>query len=50
VIGTLSFGASSIIGRGKFLGLSAGIGLTDEAPEYSVGISLAARFGLSTRF
>jgi hypothetical protein len=50
VIGTLSFGAFSIIGRGKFLGLSAGIGLTDESPEYSVGISLAARFDLPTRF
>ena len=50
VIGTLSFGASSIIGRGKFLGLSAGIGLTEGAPEYSVGIFLAARFALPTRF
>ncbi|HZC00943.1 MAG TPA: hypothetical protein VE844_06155, partial [Gammaproteobacteria bacterium] len=50
VIGTLSFGASSIIGRGKFLSLSAGIGLTDEAPDYSVGISLAVRFDIPTRF
>jgi hypothetical protein len=50
VIGTLSFGTSSIIGRGKFLSLSAGIGLTDEAPDYSVGVSLAVRFDIPTRF
>jgi len=41
VIGTLNFGASSIIGHGKFLDLTAGMGLTDEAPDYSVGISVA---------
>jgi hypothetical protein len=50
VIGTLNFGASSIIGRGKFLDLTAGIGLTDEAPDYSVGISVASRFQVPTRF
>jgi hypothetical protein len=50
VIGTLNFGASSIIGRGKFLDLTAGIGLTDGAPDYSVAISLAVRFDLPTRF
>lgn len=44
VIGTLNFGASSIIGPGKFLDFTAGFGLTDDAPDYSVGISLAVRF------
>jgi hypothetical protein len=33
VIGTLTFGASSIVGRGKFLDLTAEMGLTDEAPD-----------------
>jgi hypothetical protein len=50
VIGTLNFGASSIIGRGKFLDLTVGMGLTDGAPDYSVGISLAVRFDIPTRF
>jgi hypothetical protein len=50
VVGTLEFGVSSIIGRGNFLDLTAGMGLTDEAPDYSVGILLAVRFGIPTRF
>jgi hypothetical protein len=50
VIGTLNFGASSIIGRGKFLDLTAGMGLTDEAPDYSVGISVSIRLDVPTRF
>ena len=50
VFGTLSFGASSIIGRGKFLDLTAGIGLTDEAPDYSAGISVTISFDVPTRF
>jgi hypothetical protein len=50
VVGTLNFGASSIIGRGKFLGLTAGMGLTDNAPDYSVGISFAVPFNIPTRF
>ena len=44
VSGTLSFGASSVIGRGKFLDINADIGLTDEAPDYAVGISLSILF------
>jgi hypothetical protein len=44
VIGTLSLGASSIIGRGKFLDITAGVGLTDAAPDYSIGASLSIRF------
>jgi len=50
VFGTLNFGASSIIGRGKFLDLTAGIGLTDEAPDYSVGVSVSIRVDVPTRF
>ncbi|MGH8655735.1 MAG: transporter [Gammaproteobacteria bacterium] len=50
VFGTMDFGVSSIIGRGKFLDLTVGMGLTDEAPDYSVGISLAVRFDIPTRF
>lgn len=50
VVGTLDFGASSIIGRGKFLDLTAGVGLTDAAADYSVGISLAVRFDIPTPF
>lgn len=50
VIGALNFGASSIIGRGKFLDLTAGVGLTDESPDYSVGISIAIGFDAPTRF
>jgi hypothetical protein len=50
VIGTLDFGVSSIIGRDKFLDLTAEIGLTEEALDYSVGISLAVRFDLPPRF
>jgi hypothetical protein len=44
VVGTLSLGASSIIGRGKFLDITAGVGLTDAAPDYSIGASLSIRF------
>jgi hypothetical protein len=44
VIGTLSLGASSIVGRGKFLDITAGVGLTDAAPDYSIGASLSIRF------
>jgi hypothetical protein len=50
VIATLNFGASSILGRGKFLDLTAGVGLTEEAADYSVGISVAIRFDVPTRF
>jgi hypothetical protein len=44
VIGTLSLGASSVVGRGKFFDIAAGVGLTDAAPDYSIGASLSIRF------
>lgn len=42
--GTLTIGASSILGRGVFLDAALGIGLTDEAADYSVIVSLPIRF------
>lgn len=44
VIANLSFGASSIVGHGKFLDFTASTGLTDQASEYSVGVTLVVRF------
>ena len=40
------FGASSILGRGYLLQLQAGIGLTRDAPKYSIIVSLPIRFGV----
>jgi hypothetical protein len=40
----LTIGASSILGRGVFLDAALGIGLTDEAADYSVIVSLPIRF------
>jgi Putative MetA-pathway of phenol degradation len=46
VMSTLSIGAASILGRGVLLDLAAGVGLTDDAPDYSVSVSLPIRFDL----
>lgn len=40
----LSFGASSIVGHGKFVDVSAGVGLTGDAPDFSLGLSFSYRF------
>lgn len=40
----LALGASSILGRRTLLSVSAGIGLTEESPDYSVFVSLPMRF------
>jgi hypothetical protein len=45
VASTLTFGASSIIGAGKFLDFTVQTGLTDAAPAYAFGVALAMRFG-----
>ena len=45
VASTLTFGASSIIGAGKFLDFTIQTGLTDAAPAYAFGVALAMRFG-----
>ncbi len=42
----LVVGASSILGRGVLLDVAGGIGLTDEAPDYFISISLPIRFDL----
>lgn len=46
VSGVFSIGASSILGRGVLLSLTGGIGLTDDAPDYFINLSLPIRFGL----
>ena len=45
-ISTLNLGASSILGRGLFLDFTAGVGLTNQSPDYTVGTSLAYRLDL----
>lgn len=42
----LVVGASSVLGRGVLLSVNAGIGLTDDAPDYFVRVSLPIRFNL----
>ena len=46
VSGVLVVGASSVLGRGLLLSVDAGVGLTDDAPDYFVGVSLPIRFNL----
>lgn len=50
VVGTLTIGASSIVGRGVFLDVSGDVGLTDDAPDYAVRLSLSKRFDLRSLF
>jgi len=45
-LATLEIGASSIIGRGLLLDIAVGAGLTEDAADYSVAISLPFRFDL----
>lgn len=42
----LGLSASTILGRRLSLRVRAGVGLTDDAPDYRFGVSLASRFGL----
>jgi hypothetical protein len=42
----LTFGASSILGRGILVDLQVGIGLTNTAPKYNVILSSTYRFGV----
>jgi TolA-binding protein len=44
--GVLTLGASSILWRGIFLDVAVGVGLTDDAADYSVIVSLPIRFSL----
>jgi hypothetical protein len=43
---TLSAGIATILGRDTLLTITAGAGLTDDSPDYFVGISLPIRFEL----
>ena len=42
----LTFGASTILGRGLLADLQVGFGLTNAAPKYSVILSTTYRFGV----
>ena len=44
--GILSLGASSILAKGMLLNVSVGVGLTNDAPDYVVQVSLPIRFSL----
>jgi len=48
VLGTLSLGAATILGRNVLLSITGEIGLTDDAPDYAIGASLPIRFDLPT--
>lgn len=50
VIGNLTIGASSLVGRGTLLDVSADVGLTDDAADFSVSVSLGKRFNLAALF
>lgn len=43
---TLNLGASTVLGKGFFMDLTAGVGLTRESPDYTVGTSFAYRLDL----
>jgi hypothetical protein len=43
-VSNFTFGASTIVWARTLLRISAGIGLTDDAADYSVGISIPSRF------
>lgn len=43
---TLSIGAASLLGRGVLVDISADIGLTEDAPDYAVRLSVPIRFDL----
>jgi len=44
--GLLTLGASSVLGKGVLLNFSVGVGLTKDAPDYVVQLSLPIRFSL----
>jgi hypothetical protein len=46
-IGTFVVGGSTLLARGTLLNLSAGIGLTDDADDFSLSLSLPIRFPLA---
>jgi hypothetical protein len=48
VSGTFSIGAATILGPNTLLSVTGEIGLTDEAPDYAIGVSLPIRFNVPT--
>ena len=48
VVGTASVGASVIIDHGALLDVTLDVGLTEDAPDYAVRVSLPIRFNLPT--
>jgi hypothetical protein len=46
VIGTLSIGAATILGRNVLLSITGDVGLTDDAPDYAIGVALPIRFNM----
>lgn len=44
-VGTFLIGGSTLVARGTLLNLSLGIGLTDDADDFSLTLSLPIRFG-----
>jgi Putative MetA-pathway of phenol degradation len=50
VVGTFVIGASSILTARVLLDVTAGIGLTEDSPDYFVGVSLPVQFDLPFRF
>jgi hypothetical protein len=46
VLGTMTFGALSILGPGFVMDLNTDIGLTRDAPKYAIRVGFPIRFGL----
>lgn len=43
-VGLLTLGSGWILSNGQFISLSAGIGITDDAPDFSLGLATPIRF------
>jgi hypothetical protein len=48
VIGTFSVGAATTLSSNVLLSVTGEIGLTDDAPDYAIGVALPIRFNLPT--
>lgn len=44
-LGTLTIGTATLLGKGTLLNVSAGIGLTEDAEDFSISVSLPVRLG-----
>ena len=43
-VGSLQFGAGVLINKDLFLSFSGGVGITDDSPDFTLGVSLPFRF------